>query len=324
MSLLIIDRVANLLLKSEKILLVIHQSPDGDAIASALALFRALLTLGKKVKIVSKDAVPPTFLFLPDSDTIQQDFLQGDWDTIVVMDCGDLKRTGFSSRIKEFSVRRKQLINIDHHPKNDLHKIANLNLFDTSASSTGEIVAEVIERLNVHLDKEMATCLLTALYTDTGGFKHSNTSQKTLELASKLMLKGARLKTITQHISNSKTVSSLKLWGVILSRLHHNRELGFMVSLVTQKDLKDCEASFEDLAGAVNLIGSVPGTRAAMLLAEQDDGFIKASLRTESDNVDVSKIAQIFGGGGHKKASGFTIPGKIFKDRSKWRIMLKG
>jgi phosphoesterase RecJ-like protein len=319
----VFDRVINLFVKFEKILLVIHQSPDGDAIASSLALARALLKLNKIVAIVSKDPVPATFQFLPDSDTIGQDFFQGDWDLIVVMDCGDLKRTGFPTRIKDFASRRKRLINIDHHPKNDLHKIANINLFDTTASSTGEIVARIIDGLNINIDKEIATCLLTALYTDTGGFKHSNTSQKTLELASRLMLKGARLKTITQHISNTKTVSSLKLWGVVLSRLHNNRDLNMMVSLITQKDLKECAATFEDLAGAVNLIGSVPGTKVAMLLAEQNDGQIKGSLRTEADNVDVSKIAQIFGGGGHKKASGFLIHGKIFKDRSKWRIMLK-
>jgi phosphoesterase RecJ-like protein len=317
------NRTLELLSTFDKILLVIHQSPDGDAIASALALSRTLKKLNKTVTIVSKDPVPPTFQFLPDSDTIHQDFFQSDWDVIVVMDCGDLKRTGFPTRIKDFASRKKRLINIDHHPKNDLHKIANINFFNTQASSTGEMVAEVIAGLNVSLDKETATCLLTALYTDTGGFKHSNTKQKTLELASKLMVHGARLKTITQHISNSKTVPSLKLWGIVLSRLHHNKDLGVMVSLVTQKDLIDCQASFEDLAGAVNLIGSVPGTKAAMLLAEQSDGLIKASLRTEADNVDVSRIAQIFGGGGHKKASGFTVEGKIFKDRSGWRIILK-
>ncbi len=319
----VFDRTIELLNRFEKILLVIHRSPDGDAIASALALARALRKMAKEVIIVSKDPIPPTFQFLPESDTINQDFFQSDWDVIVVMDCGDLKRTGFPTRIKDFANRRKRLINIDHHPKNDLHKIANINFFDTSASSTGEMVAEVINGLKVPLDKEIATCLLTALYTDTGGFKHSNTSQKTLELASRLMVHGARLKTITNHISNSKTVPSLKLWGVVLSRLHYNRDLGIMASLVTQKDLQECGATFEDLAGAVNLIGSVPGSKVAILLAEQTDGMVKASLRTESDKVDVSKIAQVFGGGGHKKASGFTVAGKIFKDRSKWRIVLK-
>lgn len=311
------------LTKFDKYLLIIHQNPDGDAVASALALQAALLKKNKIVSIVCKDLVPKPFRFLDRSDTIKQDFLQGDWDVVVVLDCGDLKRTGFPTRIKDFSKRRHRVINIDHHLKNDLHKIANCNLFDVTAAATGEIIADLINKMGIEIDKDIATDLLTAIYTDTGGFKHPNTSQKTLELASRLMASGARLKKITEHISSSKTVQSLKLWGIVLSRIQKHKTLGIMVSVITQKDLNLCNATVQDLDGAVNLIGSATGTTAAMLLAEYPDGQIKASLRTDADNVDVSKIAQVFGGGGHKKASGFTIPGRIFKDGGKWTIITK-
>ena len=316
-----LDRVIDWLHKDDTILIIIHQFPDGDTIASSLALARALKTLGKTVVVTGKDPVPAPFMFLPESDTIQRDYLGGDWQVIIVLDCGDLKRTGFVERIRSFARDKKRLINIDHHPKNDLHKIANITYFDGSAAAVGEIVTEIIDLLGVRIDKEMATCLLTALYTDTGGFKHSNTTVTTLEYAARFMEAGARLKKISNNISNSKSVASLHIWGIILSRIMYTKKIGLVRSIVTQRDLQECGATLEDLGGAVNLIGAVPGARASMLFVELPDGQIKASLRTESDSVDVSKIAEIFGGGGHKKASGFIINGTIFQEKGKWSII---
>lgn len=316
-----LETVVDWLKKYDTILIIIHHFPDGDTIASSLALARALRKIGKTVAVVGKDPVPAPFLFLPEVETIQSDFLGGDWQVVVVLDCGDLKRTGFVERIRSFARDKKHLINIDHHPKNDLHKIANITYFDGKAAAVGEIVAEIIDALGVNYDKEMATCLLTALFTDTGGFKHSNTSPKTLNYAARFMAAGARLKKIAANISNSKSVQSLKLWGIVLSRIYYNKQLGLVSSIITQKDLLLCHATLEDLGGAVNLIGSVPQAKASMLLVELPEGQIKASLRTESDDVDISKIAEIFGGGGHKKASGFVINGKLFQDGAGWRII---
>lgn len=316
-----LETVIDWLHRYDTILIIIHQFPDGDTIASSLALARALKKLGKLVTVAGKDPVPAPFTFLPESATIQRDFLGGDWQVIIVLDCGDLKRTGFVERIRAFARDKKRLVNIDHHPKNDLHKIANITYFDGSAAAVGEIVTDIIDLLGVRIDKEMATCLLTALYTDTGGFKHSNTTVKTLEYAARFMAAGARLKKISNNISNSKSVASLRIWGVILSRILYKPRIGLVSSVVTQQDLAECDATLDDLGGAVNLIGAVPGARASILFVELPDNQIKASLRTESDCVDVSKIAEIFGGGGHKKASGFIINGRIFQEKGKWSII---
>lgn len=309
-------------INADKILLIIHENPDGDTLSAATVLFKVLKNMGKSPAMVCKDLVPKPFLFLPEIDQIHHDLLFGDYDVIAVIDCGDIKRTGFAERLKKMSLtKQKTVINIDHHPKNDLHKIAHLNLIDYEASSTSEIVYDLCLKMNVVLEKNLATALLTGIYTDTGGFKHANTSSKTLEIAAELLKRGARIKLITSNISLSKTVPAMKLWGLALKRMRRN-ELGIVSSIIAREDLLACNASDEDLAGVVNLINSVPDARAAILFHETQDQKIRASIRTESDNVDVSRLANIFGGGGHKRAAGFTLDGHLEISGRSWRIVL--
>ncbi len=315
------EKIINLIKKYDYFLLVIHENPDGDTVATSLGLQIALNKIGKNVTTVCKDDVPKPFAFLPASKNVRKDFLVGDYDVIIVLDCGDLRRTGFPDRLKDFARHKKRLINIDHHPKNDLHKVANINLFDESAAAVSEIVFELIRQLHIPLDKDIATCFLTSLYTDTGGFKHSNTTPRSLEHASIWLASGARLKTITKNISLNRSVPSLKLWGIALSRIHKS-STGLVLSVVTREDMELTKATDDDLSGVVNMINTIPGSKAAVLLSETSDGRIKASLRTESDKIDVSKIAAFFGGGGHRKASGFTIEGSLEKgENNHWHIL---
>jgi len=305
------QRISDLINAYSNILLIIHQFPDGDTIASSLALYIALKKLAKNVTIACNDSVPEPFLFLPKAREIKRDFLQGDWDLIIVLDCGDLRRTGYSDRIKAFAGRKKRLINIDHHPRNDLHKIANINFFDESVAAVAELVEPIITMLGVEIEKEIATCLLTAIYTDTGGFMHSNTTPETLSLASKLLSRGARLKLIIQNINNARTLPSLKLWGKALERIVYNSKYEIVYSIITQKDILECDAKSSDVAGVVNLINNVPNANAVILFCEYQGNEIRVSLRTEKKGVDLSRLANFFGGGGHKKAAGFNFQGKI-------------
>ena len=317
---MLVDKVISKILRSEKVLLTVHESPDGDTLASASVVYQVLKRLGKEVAIVCKDPVPKPFLFLPEMDKIQNDMLFGDYELILVIDCGDSRRTGFDRRLKDFVRNKKSLINIDHHPKNDLHKIANINYVDQTASSTAEIIWELVERMQVDIDKNIATALFAGLYTDTGGFKHSNTTPKTLQIAAELMHHGARIKLITQNVSLNKTIPALKLWGVVLSRLSKHKELKIVSSVVTRKDLITCGATDDDIAGVVNLMNTIPDSKAAVLFYETEDDKIRASARTEDDHVDVARLAAVFGGGGHKKAAGFTIDGKIEITQDGWKI----
>jgi len=306
--------------KSENILLLTHENPDGDALGSILSLGAGLKKIEKNVTMVSPDGIFRPFLFLPGVSQIKKDFLLGDYDLIIILDCGDLRRTGFGKRLKEFSKNRKKIINIDHHPKNDLHRIASINLVDYHSSSTSEIVYHLLCDLKIEIDRNMATNLLCGLYTDTGAFKHSNTTTKVLNISSILLKKGGCLKKITENITNGKTVSALKLWGVAFSRIQMSERLGLVCSFITEKDIENCAATQADLGGVVNMINSIPDTNAAILFYEMGNGKIKASVRTESDAIDVSKFARLFGGGGLKKASGFVVDGRLDYKNGRWNI----
>ena len=320
---MLLDKVISKIKNYQKFLLMIHEEPDGDTLAATVAMYLVLKELGKQAWMVCKDSIPKPFLFLPEVKRIQKDILFGDFEVIIIIDCGDLRLTGFAERLKKFSRVHKNLINIDHHPKNDLWKIANFNLTDQKVSSASEIVWRLIKKLEVNINRNIATAILTGIYTDTGGFKHSNTSPETLRVSSELLNYGARLKEITKNVSLNKSISSLKLWGVALSRIHKNKNLQIVSSVITRKDLEECGATYYDLAGVVNLMNSIPDSKATILFFETPEGQIRASLRTEKDNVDVSRIAKLFGGGGHKKAAGFTIPADLKLNGNGWEIALK-
>lgn len=317
------EKVISKIKNYQNFLLMIHEDPDGDTLAATVAIYLVLKSFGKNVSMVCKDPVPGPFLFLSETKNIQEDILFGDFEVIIIVDCGDLKRTGFAERLKKFSRVTKNLINIDHHPKNDLWKIANINLVDQKVSSASEIVWQLIKKLDAVLTKQIVTAILTGIYTDTGGFRHSNTTPETLKICSELLNYGARLKDITKNVALNKSVASLKLWGVALSRIHKHTDLEFVSSVITRNDLRLCGADYSDLAGVVNLMNAIPDSKAAILFFETPEGQIRASLRTEKDNVDVSKIAKLFGGGGHKKAAGFCISADLKLNSNKWEIVLK-
>lgn len=315
--------VATALAPAERVLILCHQQPDGDTLGGGLALALMLEQLGKAITVTCVDDIPRPFRFLPTIERIQRDCLLGNYDAICIVDCGDLKRTGLADRIREFTRLRKRIINIDHHQRNDLHKLAAINYVDFEASSASELVFHLQNVLGTEPTEAMATNLLAGLYNDTGGFKHSNTSTMVLRQAATLLAQGARLDAIADHMANFRSVAALKLWGIALTRLQHHRKLGLVTSLITQQDLRACDAYSEDLAGCVNLINSVPDAKAAILLAEQADGRIRGSLRTERSAVNVAALANLFGGGGIKKAAGFSFAGKFKLSQHGWQVVVE-
>lgn len=298
------NQIERYISKSDKILILFHESPDGDTISSSLALYTYLMRLGKKVDLGVKGEIPAFFTFLTSPYKILNDFLLGDYDLIFAIDCGDASRTGFPERIEQVS-RSRILINIDHHLRNDLHKIATLNVVDTTVSSAAEIIFDILKYLKFEIDSRIATYILSGIYYDTGGFQHSNVSTKTLKIASECLRSGARMGLISNNISNSKSSSGLKLWGKALEKMKFKG--GIVSTYLTVDDIEKCEAKGEDAAGVANLINTMPESRLSVLFLESSDGKIKASLRTEDDRVDVSLLARLFGGGGHRKAAGFTL-----------------
>lgn len=307
--------------QSDRILLIGHIRPDGDSLGALLALGNGLSAIGKETTLVCKDPYPSVFDFLEGKDKIKKDFLLGGYDSIILLDNGDLKRTGFSDRLLLARQKRIPIINIDHHTKNDLWKFVTVNYVDETSSSTSVLVYEIMNGLGIGITPNIATALLTGIYTDTGGFQHSNTSAGVFEVVSQLLKKGAKLKYISDSITNSRSVGRLKLWGLALDRLVLNEKFGIAGSVIFQKDLLKVNASEEEVSGLVNLMNSIPEAKISLLLYEAGDGIIKGSLRTENDGVDVSLLAKYLGGGGHKKASGFSFNGTIVEEGSGWRIV---
>lgn len=300
-----------LISKSQNILLIFHECPDGDAIASSLAMYIFLTGLEKRTDLAVKDEIPKYFNFLVASYSIKRDFLLGDYDLVIAVDCGDSRRTGFPARIEAIA-KVKPLINIDHHSSNNLKKYAGVNLVDENAAATAEVVYRFLKYLKVKIDSRIATYILAAIYYDTGGFYHSNVTSSTLNIASECLRHGARFGLIADNAVNVRSSSGLKLWGSALVNMRIKNNIAF--SYLDHQVVLANGAKPDDAAGVVNLINSLPEAKVAILFIDTPDGKIKASLRTEESDIDVSKLARLFGGGGHRRAAGFTLEKKDFLD----------
>lgn len=312
-------KISNSFTDNDNFVLICHIDPDGDAVGSMLALGKALLKLKKKVSFVSKCTVPEVFKFLVDEEISQT--LPASFDVVVLLDCGDFRRTGFSEELRVAKEAGKIIVNIDHHSKNDIWKFANINYVNEESSSTAEIIYNLIIGLKYEISPDIATALLAGIYTDTGGFKHSNTKSAVLEIVSDLLKRGGKLKKIAENVELQKPISLFRLWGIALSRLEINQKYGIALSYITQEDLQNSNSTEEEVSGLVNLLNSTSEAQIAMLLYEAKDDKIKGSIRTEKDDIDVSKLAAVFGGGGHKKAAGFEIEGKFLLKNGKLKII---
>ncbi|MFA7169302.1 MAG: bifunctional oligoribonuclease/PAP phosphatase NrnA [Candidatus Paceibacterota bacterium] len=300
--------------ESENILILSHKNPDGDALGSSLGLAMALESIGKKVGSFSVNDIPEVFNFLPGLGIFKKDVEFVSYDLVILLDCAVFARTGVDNIYGQIASFDRLLI-MDHHPKLEIENFENIRFWiDDKKSATAVMIYELLKEMDIEIDKEIATCLLTGIFTDTGGFQHNNTDETSLQAAAELMKKGPRIDKIAKHIFNSKNVPAIKLWGTALSRIETDPETGMAASYISMSDIKEAGAKQEDLAGLVSVINTVSDAKFSLLLTEYDDQKIKGSLRSEEySNIDVSKIARSLGGGGHKLASGFEVEGDLNK-----------
>ncbi len=295
------------LAKSERVLLVAHKKPDGDTLGSSSSVLNWLLREGKDVTIFCADLPPHGFRYIDHIHLYTNDpvVFEQAYDTVIVFDSGDLKYCGvdlhFPKLIPGFT-----LVNLDHHVTNK--NFAHINIVITEASSTAEVVYRFYEANNVFIDSRMATSLLTGLLTDTSSFSNAATNTKSMEAASALLAAGARHHDIMHHLMHDKTVSGLRVWGLLLSRLHHNKDLDIVSTYLLRSDAVD--ANLDVVEGMSNFLNSVVGDSDTILvLKELPNNQLRGSMRSVTR--DISKVAKLLGGGGHKKAAGFTIDGHI-------------
>ncbi len=302
---------------SSRVLLAMHERMDGDDGGALLAVAAHLEKMGKIVTCVIKKGVPPNLAFLPGSHKIADDIETTDFDLLITFGCSSISRTG-SEKIMGLKL---PIINIDHHPDNA--NFGSVNLVDPKKSSVAELVYDFFISCRWPITKDIATCLLTGIVTDTGSFMHSNTQSSTLKAAAYLMSKGARMGKIIKQTYKSKTPQILKAWGKAMENSYYDQKHKIIYSVMTEKDLSEFrslpQAAFEGFAETLNTVAEA---KFAMFL-RQDGEIIKGSLRSDIfKDIDVSKIAHIFGGGGHKLASGFSVAGKLMKDeQGKWRVV---
>ncbi len=286
---------------SDNIYIGSHIHPDGDNIGSLLALGMALKKINENVNLVKVDDIPKDYKFLPNVNLIKEPIIGEQIDLFIALDCSDLDRLGPG---KEIALRAKNILNIDHHKTND--KFGNINIVLPSASSTGEIVYHIIKRLNVDINKEIATSLYVAISTDTGSFMYDNTTSETHRIAADLLEKGINLNSITTKLYQSRSLERTNLFIESLKslNLYHNGKIGIIK--ITQEMLNNNNATMEDTEGIISFIRDIENIEVACVLKEFDKEEIKLSLRSK-EYLDVSKVCLEFHGGGHKRAAGCTI-----------------
>lgn len=311
-----LQKIDALIKNNKRFLIIPHKSPDGDTIGAALAMYQVLLNMGKLPDIICRDPYPEEFAFLPNIEVFRSGEPKFDYDAYLILDAGATHLTGFRESHPELFDKSMEVINIDHHPSNDLY--GRYNIVKDDAASTTMVLYEMFQELGYDIDRFTATCLLTGIYTDTGSFMHSNTRSDVLRVAGRLLAKGANLRSLAKEVFNTTKISTMRLWGRVLKSISQTEE-GITMSVVKQKDFIDTGADYSEMTGVVDYINSVPGSEYSVILTERD-GKVKGSLRTLQDEVNVADIAAAFGGGGHTKAAGFTLPGRL-KQEVRWKVV---
>ena len=304
------------LMKAGRVLINAHQKPDGDTTGSSLSLALWLKSLGKTVKIYCKHPAAEQLRYLSDANRFINDpaVFAEPWDVLVTCDSGDLSYAGIAEHVKQLP-NKPVLINFDHHASNVY--FGDYNIVDIKASSTAEVVTRFLQTNGAVISRDMAMCLLTAIFTDTNGFTNAATNERSLQYAAEFVRLGASLPLVHRANMVNKNVAMLQVWGKVLQRLQMSKH-GIVHTYVRKSDLAGANA--EAVEGISNFLSQLQDARVIMVFHDRGDGTVKASLRTLHDDIDLSEFAKLFGGGGHKKASGFTVPGRLVEENGRVRI----
>lgn len=300
----LLGRIAGQLKASGTIAILPHLNADGDALGAALALALALTSAGKTVDVMLEEPVPPTLDFMP-GQSLLADAPRAGYDLAVNIDNGDVTRLGErADTFRHAPVR----LSIDHHATNKVE--ADLSYIDTSAAATGEIVFDLIALLGVPLDRDMAICLYTAILTDTGGFRFTNTTPRTHEITSHLMTFGIDHGFIAKKVFDTISHTKMQLMRLSLDNMRFHENGKVAVTHIRHDDLNGLQVRSDDFEGLVNLGRNLVGVEVSLFLREERPDVWKGSLRSNGC-VDVAIVSETVAGGGHKRASGFNVTGTM-------------
>ena len=296
-------RICGALLRYRRVVVTSHMRPDGDAVGSSLALAWALRELGIDARVVHRDRPPLQFADFPGiADVEVGDTVPAGIDAAVVLECGDLARTGLTG------FDGLPIINIDHHPGNTGY--GDVHWFDRTYAACGEMVFEIIAELGVPLTADMATHLFMAVVTDTGSFRYPGVSPRTFTICARLLEAGADPVSTARRLFDSHTLGRLRLQGAVLRTLEMDASGRLAMLTLTDATLAASGGAADETDGLINLPLGVRAIQAAVFFKEAEDGHWRVSLRSKGD-IDVGRVARGFGGGGHKNASGCTLRGPL-------------
>lgn len=296
-----LHQVVGLIESKRRFAITSHIRPDGDSLGSSLGLFWLLRALDKEVEVIMRDEVPHAYAKLPGAEMVRvTPRVDRPYDAVFVIECSDITRPGL------IDLEKQLVVNIDHHSTTAL--FGDINWIDSTASAVGEMIYNLCKALGVRVTREIAECVYTALITDTGSFHYSNTSERTFKVASELVRAGVKPAKVSQNVFANYPWSKIELMSGVLSTVRRD-ESGRVAWLVqTQEAQERANATDEDGDGFVNYPMSCGDVEACAFFKETAPEVYRVSLRSKCD-VNVARIAERFGGGGHRNAAGCTFKG---------------
>jgi bifunctional oligoribonuclease and PAP phosphatase NrnA len=297
----VLKQAAEALLAADKIVLASHVNPDGDTLGSSIALTHALRALGKKAVPLSHDGVPDILRWMPGQEWVQVETEDRDFDIAVVCDTANVDRIGRARPTIEAAPRT---LTIDHHVAEG--EFGDIRLVDSQASATGELVFALLREMNVTISEEMAQCLLCAIVTDTGSFRYMNVTPTTFAIAGDLMKHGACPAKIADLVFDNRSFASLRLLGCALDSLRTTVDGRIAWAKIRASDFEKLNATDEETEGIVTHVRAVRTAQVGVLFREVPGKQVRISLRAR-EGFDVNRVANVFGGGGHRLAAGCSL-----------------
>ncbi|MBX3299371.1 MAG: bifunctional oligoribonuclease/PAP phosphatase NrnA [Acidobacteria bacterium] len=296
-----LSQVVELIESKNDFAITTHIKPDGDGVGSSLGLCWLLRSLGKNAEVLVNGDVPPAYRTLPGADEIKDvKSVNGKYDAIFVIECSDVDRPGIEGLDRAFTV------NIDHHATSE--HFGKVNWIDSTASAVGEMIYNLCKAIGGRITKEIAECVYMALVTDTGSFHFPNTSERTLKVASELVKAGARPAKISEAVYNNYPWSRIELMRQVLGTVKRHAG-GRIASMRQTLAMREAAGAIDgDNNGFVNIPLAASEVVASVYMRETGEGTYRVSLRSKGD-INVAKVAEQFGGGGHKNAAGLGIEG---------------
>ena len=306
-----LDDILEKIKQADTIAIMAHETPDGDAIGSCLAMNAALKKLGKRPDVIIRE-VPKVFDFMPGRDEIKKDTNVEKYDLAISLDCADLKRVDGS----EYFENAKETIVIDHHGTNTM--FGDINFVNPASPACCQILIGMFQYFNIEIDKELGTCILTGIITDTGGFKYAGVTPETFEFTAELLEKGVNVSKIYKKVMDTKTKAYFELMKKITNRMEFLYDGKIAFTYLNNEDMKEANAEPGDHEGLVNIGRDIEGVEVSIFIRQKEDeeNTYKISMRS-NEYVNVSDICMTFGGGGHERAAGASIEGTVEEIKEK-------